>query len=628
MGERILEKPNSLEYLFYLLIALTIFTSLSLVSLYNFLLFHTLVEAISIIIYVAIFMFYANSRRYLKNNYFSILGTTFIFIAFIDLLHTLAYPGMNLFQGFTSNHSISLWLAARLVYASCLFVAPLFIDRKIRVWLLNVGLVVVTTISVLIIFFYPSFLPPFYISEVGLTGYKVALEYAIITVLLASYILLRQKREKFDFKVYRLLSISIFATILSEWFLTLYFGFQDAFSIIGHLFKICSSYMMYLAIIRIGLSQPYDLMFKELKEKEVQLSLSEERFRSVVENIFETIFETDLNGHIIYASPTTENRLKYNTGELVGREFVDLFKESEKPKVRSLLSFVLSDKRQGSLETELMKKDGETISVEVDIIPLVRGYEVIRACIAVKDISERKALEKRVMESERLAAVGQSSMMIGHDLRNPLQTLYNVVYSMSHEINTLNIPDDKKENLFKHLETLKERVKYMDKIVSDLQAYSRPIILNLEGTNLQQLLDKVIREIEVPENVGLSIEVEKDLPRIFLDQLVIERALYNIVLNALQAMPKGGLLTIKAYHKEDKVYISVKDTGIGMPKEVLEKLFTPFFTTKAQGQGLGLSVAKRLIETHKGQIFVESKTDEGSTFTIVFPISLRDELSV
>jgi len=610
---------TNLETLFYLLIALTFFISLSLVGLYNFLLFHTLVEAISIIVYVAIFMFYVNGRRYLKNNYFSILGTAFIFIAFIDLLHTLAYPGMNVFQGFTPNLSISLWLIARLVYASCLLVAPLFFDRKVRVWLLNVGLVLVTTIFVSIVFFYPNLLPPFYISEVGLTGYKIALEYVIIMVLLASYTLLRQKRERFDLKVYRLLSISIFATILSEFFLTLYSGFQDVFSIIGHLFKILSSYMMYLAIIRIGLSRPYELMFKELKERDVQLSLSEEKFRSVVENIFEILFEIDLNGRITHASPTTENRLKYDMGGLVGRDFVDLFKEPEKPKVRTLISSVLSDKSVKSLETELMKKDGGTIDADVIIVPLVKDDKVIKAYIVVKDISERKALEKRLMEAERLAAVGQSSTMIGHDLRNPLQTLYNIVYLMSHEINTLNIPDDEKENLLERLETLRERVRYMDKIVSDLQDFSRPITLRLEETNLQQLLDNLIKEIDVPENVRLSIEVEKDLPRIFLDQLVIERALYNLILNALQAMPNGGLLTIKARHEQDKVYISVKDTGIGMPKEVLEELFTPFFTTKAQGQGLGLVVVKRFIEAHKGQIFVKSELNKGSTFTIVFP---------
>jgi hypothetical protein len=297
---------------------------------------------------------------------------------------------MNVFQGFTPNLSISLWLIARLVYASCLLVAPLFFDRKVRVWLLNVGLVLVTTIFVSIVFFYPNLLPPFYISEVGLTGYKIALEYVIIMVLLASYTLLRQKRERFDLKVYRLLSISIFATILSEFFLTLYSGFQDVFSIIGHLFKIFSSYMMYLAIIRIGLSRPYELMFKELKERDVQLSLSEEKFRSVVENIFEILFEIDLNGRIMHASPTTENRLKYDVGELVGRDFVSLFKEPEKPKVRTLISSVLSDKSVKSLETELMKKDGRTIDADVIIVPLVKDDKVIKAYIVVKDISERK----------------------------------------------------------------------------------------------------------------------------------------------------------------------------------------------------------------------------------------------
>jgi signal transduction histidine kinase len=153
----------------------------------------------------------------------------------------------------------------------------------------------------------------------------------------------------------------------------------------------------------------------------------------------------------------------------------------------------------------------------------------------------------------------------------------------------------------------------MDKIVSDLQAYADPRILRLTPVNLEQLLNESILIAQIPSNINLSINVTEE--PVLADQSII-RVFVNLILNAIQSMPNGGELTIWTVREGKQVLIHFQDTGIGIPKEHLQKIFDPLFTTKAQGQGLGLAVCKRLVEAHEGTITVESTVGKGSTFTV------------
>jgi signal transduction histidine kinase len=125
--------------------------------------------------------------------------------------------------------------------------------------------------------------------------------------------------------------------------------------------------------------------------------------------------------------------------------------------------------------------------------------------------------------------------------------------------------------------------------------------------------------VKVPETVKVSKIIEKDFPKVTVDPTLMRRVFTNLILNGIQAMPNGGRLTIKAVKTGDDVLISIKDTGVGIPGESLEKIWSPLHTTKAKGVGLGLPVCKRLVEAHDGNIIVESKVGEGSTFTVKLP---------
>lgn len=239
-------------------------------SLYNYLLFHSLAELFSIVIASCIFVVAWNARRFMDNNYLLFLGIAYVFIGGIDLLHTLAYTGMPVFKGFGSNLPTQLWIAARYMQSLSLLAAPLFLTRRMRTGAVVGAYAVVTALLLTSIFYWQVF-PVCYIDGTGLTPFKKISEYIISAILLGSLFFLFRKRREFDSNVLRLLAVSIIATVGSELFFAFYVSVYGLSNLIGHFLKIAAFYFVYLAIIQTGISRPYDLLFRGLKDSERRL---------------------------------------------------------------------------------------------------------------------------------------------------------------------------------------------------------------------------------------------------------------------------------------------------------------------------------------------------------------------
>jgi signal transduction histidine kinase len=228
---------------------------------------------------------------------------------------------------------------------------------------------------------------------------------------------------------------------------------------------------------------------------------------------------------------------------------------------------------------------------------------------------------KQLKDSERLATIGQTAGMVGHDLRNPLQTITGELYLAKNEVESLS-EGEVKSNLQESLQVIEEQAVYMDKIVSDLQAFVRPIKVDKKSVNLKELVEAVISSIAIPTNITMLTKIAKDFHQIKADHHLLKRVLINLVTNALQAMPNGGNLSLKSQANSDgQVSVTVEDTGIGIPEKIKPQIFTPLFTTKPRGQGFGLAVCKRVMEAHGGTISFESQEGKGAKFTIQFPAS-------
>ncbi|MCL4429860.1 MAG: ATP-binding protein [Chloroflexi bacterium] len=190
-------------------------------------------------------------------------------------------------------------------------------------------------------------------------------------------------------------------------------------------------------------------------------------------------------------------------------------------------------------------------------------------------------------DTDRLAAIGQTAGMIGHDIRNPLQAIISELYIAKDSIaNTPHLED--KALALESIGLIEEQTDYISKIISDLQDYSRPIKPEYKEVDLAKLVVSVFQTVKVPDKILLKVDV-KGFPNIITDPTLIRRALTNLVNNAIQAMPDGGSLELYAVKTEDKAVITVSDTGKGIPEEIKPKLFTPLVTTKAKGQGVGVS---------------------------------------
>jgi len=232
---------------------------------------------------------------------------------------------------------------------------------------------------------------------------------------------------------------------------------------------------------------------------------------------------------------------------------------------------------------------------------------------------ELKETQERLVKAERLAAIGELATMVGHDLRNPLQSIRNATSYLKMELGT-----KMNKEIMEMLEITNKSIEYSNKIVTDLLEYSREIRLELSETTPKSILKEVLSLVEIPKNIQVFDSTLSE-PKIKVDVDKMKRVFFNIIANAIDAMPKGGKLAIKSRKSGDSVEIAFTDTGIGMSRDTLEKIWTPLFTTKAKGMGFGLSICKRMVEAHEGQISVESTIGKGTTLTVLLPIKPRAE---
>jgi signal transduction histidine kinase len=257
-----------------------VLAGLYLSSHYSYLLFHSLAELFSVIIAVGVFAIAWNSRRFLENNYLLFLGIAYLFVGSTDLVHTLAYKGMEVFPGYGANLPTQLWIAARALEAVSLLLAVWFLNRSLNAPVVFAAYFVAAVFLFLSIFYWRIF-PVCFVDGVGLTPFKKDSEYVICTILAGALIFLRQERGEFDRGVFRLIVWSIILTMGSEMAFTFYVSVYGLANLVGHLLKILSFYLIYKALIQTGLEKPYNLLFRNLKLSEEALRKERDLIRKL-----------------------------------------------------------------------------------------------------------------------------------------------------------------------------------------------------------------------------------------------------------------------------------------------------------------------------------------------------------
>jgi len=305
----------------------------------------------------------------------------------------------------------------------------------------------------------------------------------------------------------------------------------------------------------------------------------------------------------------------YKKGSMLGRSIDVLFPPLQKTEILQTIERAMAGEKWQSVEVPILCKDGETrIALWNSANVQDKAGNIVGTIAQGQDITERKRLQEALLKSERLAAIGQLASAVGHEIRNPLGVIKNSAYFLN-----MMLKDVADEKVVKHLKILEKEVNSANLIISDLLDFARKKPLTLVKTDLNETVKNTLSKITVPENIKVEIKLG-EISKMLLDEERVQRVCHNLILNAVQAMPEGGKLAIQTTKQDDSAKLIVRDTGVGIPKEIVPRLFTPLFSTKAKGIGLGLVICKQIVEGHDGNITVDSRVGEGSTFTVKLPI--------
>jgi PAS domain S-box-containing protein len=361
--------------------------------------------------------------------------------------------------------------------------------------------------------------------------------------------------------------------------------------------------------------------FVEAREEE--LREQEASYRKSIDNAPAAIFKLDCHlGTILDANFVAEKIVGFTRDELIGMRIWEVMPPGDRPRATRLFE---ETRRRGHANREdlhLRSRGGEVVPVLFNAGLIEYGHHQFLNVICV-DLSDRKRLESQLIQSEKMAAIGQLAAGIAHEIRNPLGIITNALYDLG-EVVDVSQPEVKED-----LRIAKEEMERVQAIINNLLEFSREARTELEEVDVNDLLRKTLQLLNKSlQNSGVQVLTDfGPLGTCVANQNALRQIFLNLITNAVQAMPNGGELRIRTAPLDGgRIRLEFSDTGVGIPAEHLQDIFNPFFTTKAPGQGtgLGLSVVHSVVKRYRGEIRVHSQVNHGSTFTLEFPCPCED----
>jgi len=349
---------------------------------------------------------------------------------------------------------------------------------------------------------------------------------------------------------------------------------------------------------------------------------SEKKYRDLVENAPEMIHEIHPEGKFVDVNKTELNKLGYSLDEMKQMNLEDIVPVEYRDEIRRHVNLI-KETGNSELETVFLSKSGNEINVEIHGTGIYnrKTGECIFIREFVRDISERKRMEEQVRRSEKLASMGELAAAIAHEIRNPLGAICNSVGILDSRLKLSGQDRDLLEMIVGESERL-------DRIISDFLSFAHPREPSFVLQDIKGIIKNTIFLLGQDKRFTDKIEIkeiyESVLPKVYIDSDLIHQILWNLFINSLDAMPNGGRIRVvvrkTTLFLRNAIEIIISDTGIGMAEHEINKVFEPFYTTKSEGTGLGLSVVQRIIDEHGGTIDVKSKYGRGTTFYIKLPV--------
>ncbi len=340
---------------------------------------------------------------------------------------------------------------------------------------------------------------------------------------------------------------------------------------------------------------------------------------TILQTIHDGILFVNLDGLIITINEPAHKTLSMNlllnekktTSSLIGQRYEDLFPDE-------FFGFSMKEALNFGISHKLLYRSYANKKLEITTLFLYEGQKPYQGLlISFRDISEKERLQEIIHRGERMKKLGEMVASISHEIRNTLGGIRGFASLLFRDLSG-------QKHLQEMANVILEGTKTAERLVSQILQYAKPIQIEPQSTEIGQFLRHWIKAIKLDPAYPRSIDIKQHLPEEPLiapiDLDAMRSALLNLVLNAFQAMPLGGVLTFSLLKSDSCYQIAISDTGIGMDDNQLKQIFSPFFTTKEQGNGLGLAQVQKIIQAHYGTIDVRSTVSKGTTFTLTLPL--------
>ncbi len=367
-------------------------------------------------------------------------------------------------------------------------------------------------------------------------------------------------------------------------------------------------------LTKLDTDQVYNLLY--------ELADENERLEVVLQSIPNGILVGDRENKTVFANKAAERLLQLQKIEN-GEEYVwELIGDEE------LGIFI-----QNSIENDEKVRDREFVFdlhgmqkiLSVSIIPQVKNGTIQGNLILANDVTDKRKREARLRRAESLAGLTTLAAGVAHEIKNPLgsMSIHIQLIQKALQLAEIDVP-----SIQSHLDIIDEEINRLNGIVVDFLFAVRPMDTKLEERDINEVIIDVLELVRVEleqSEITCRRKLTNKLPKVSIDEKYIKQAFLNCIKNAIAAMPEGGELTVRSQRRGDMIGIDFSDTGYGISEENIEKIFEPYFTTKDFGSGLGLTVVYKILKEHMGDITVQSKENEGTTFTLLIPIPQKEQ---
>ena len=632
------------KYYWSSLFGVLVLFGLWVASVYSYLLFHSIAEIFSIVVACGIFVLAWNSRRFLENTYLLFVGIAYLSVAGLDLVHTLAYKGMGVFQGYEANLSTQLWISGRYVESISLLLAAFLMGRRLRAKLVLVGYGVVTTLILTSIFYWNIF-PVCFVEGAGLTAFKKVSEYIICFLLLASIVMLLRRRHMFEPHILRLLIASITVTIASELAFTFYVDVTGPFNLIGHYLKIISFYLIYKAIIETGLKKPFALLLRGFKQSEEALKAAKEnleievdertaelrqsieklqeaelRYRTVADFTYDWEYWENPDGTLRYVSLSCERLTGYKAEEFMDNPklLTEVILGEDRDIWKRHRDDVLAEPKLGEARFRIRTKDDQIRWIEHACRPVENGEgKFLGFRASNRDITKRRRAEAELAKSrEALHMLAGRLLSVQEEERRRLAR--EMHDDLTQRLALLSIEAGKLEQQLESspepirdkLRQMKEQMVKLSADVHDISRQLHPAILDDLG-----LVDAIKSECaSFSKREGISVRFEPiNIPEVIPKDAAL--CIYRIMQESLRNIAKHAQVEeaeILLTGTGDGIQLCVKDNGIGFdPADIHGK------------GGLGLASMEERVRLIQGQFSIQSQPGQGTTIELRAPLSRR-----